>query len=522
MPRTSTKSPAYVVRQDHSYCFRMVIPTATRPVLGRTELRYTLHTGSLAEAKFRARTIAAYVQGLIKQAAGGFPKVQHHTPAQLQGLVRDFVADCLQTWEPHIRAKPHQMPSSTPWEVMSRGGALPNPTLPAMPSQAPQAPMKYLPTVTHTPLRSIIADYTSEKMNARKWTDKTRQENLACYDLFLDFAGQDIVVEDITAKLVREYKAALQRLPTNQGKIPAYRGRSAHEVLQMATTSPVAKPLSIGTVNKYLNRLSTLLAYAVQNGFITINPASGMQLEQPKQDDEFRGTFTPDDLYALFHSAQYVGDTFKHPYQFWTPLLALFTGARQNEVAQLYLGDLHQEEGVWVFDINRKLDKKLKTKNSARLIPIHPFLLNLGLVNYAQELQDKGEVRLFPELPLMRDGYGQEVSRWFNGNGNYPGLRRKCGIIPAPGEPKKDFHSFRHTFIDHLVQKRVDLTLLHRLNGHKFGSMTMDRYSKGKTLVRAISEEVVSRVDFHQTIPLDHLKASRFARAEGHNGWCPW
>lgn len=524
MAKNCCLSPSYLVRQAHSYCFRLIIPRPLRLAFGLTELRYTLHTGSLSEAKFRARTIAAYVQGLIREVKGNGPRTQLFAPEQLQGHIRDFIANCLEIWglrltksEGSDEAWVGELIRSIVTKSEENRGDIPIHT-----TFAPKP---------RTLLTTIIADYSVEKINARKWSEKTHLETHACLNMFLHFAGNDIAVEDISAKLVREYKAALQRLPTQADKNTIYRGKSAQEVFQLKSIKRTCKTLGIGTINKYLSRLSTLLAYAVNNGYITFNPASGMQLEERKNDDEFRSAFSKDELYKLFHSNQYVDDTFICSFQFWTPLIALFTGARQNEVAQLHLEDIRQEDGVWVFDINQKPGKKLKTKAAARLIPIHPFLLDLGLARYASELRVRGESRLFPELPPKRDGHGQMVSRWFNGNINQPGYRRKCGVHPGPGEPKKDYHSFRHTFIDHLVKKRVPLTLLHKLDGHKFGSMTLDRYSKGKSLVHAMLEEVIIHADFHLTIPLVHLIHSRFARPIqtardgnklGDDGWTNW
>jgi hypothetical protein len=38
--------PDHLVRQSHSWCFRLVIPVDLRGVVGKSELRYTLYTGS--------------------------------------------------------------------------------------------------------------------------------------------------------------------------------------------------------------------------------------------------------------------------------------------------------------------------------------------------------------------------------------------------------------------------------------------------------------------------------------------
>lgn len=59
------KNPSYVVRQSCGYCYRQVEPPGLRDLVGRTEIRYNLYTGSLRDAKSRARVISGQVQALF-------------------------------------------------------------------------------------------------------------------------------------------------------------------------------------------------------------------------------------------------------------------------------------------------------------------------------------------------------------------------------------------------------------------------------------------------------------------------
>jgi len=89
--RNRATTPHFIVRQPHSYCFRMVVPHRYRTHVGRVGLRYTLHTGSLSQAKTRARTVAAYVIDLF----GQLDSSNDSSPTRLQLAIRDFVADQL-------------------------------------------------------------------------------------------------------------------------------------------------------------------------------------------------------------------------------------------------------------------------------------------------------------------------------------------------------------------------------------------------------------------------------------------
>lgn len=59
-------SPSYLVRNPYTYCFRMNVPKDLQSYIGRKELRYSLKTGYLGDAKYKARVIAGQVQLIFK------------------------------------------------------------------------------------------------------------------------------------------------------------------------------------------------------------------------------------------------------------------------------------------------------------------------------------------------------------------------------------------------------------------------------------------------------------------------
>jgi hypothetical protein len=71
------------------------------------------------------------------------------------------------------------------------------------------------------------------------------------------------------------------------------------------------------------------------------------------------------------------------------PLLGLYTGARIEEMCSLYLEDFRIEHGIHVISINSNHDKKLKSKAAQRLIPVHPQLELLGLLDHVNQLKEK-------------------------------------------------------------------------------------------------------------------------------------
>lgn len=128
-------------------------------------------------------------------------------------------------------------------------------------------------------------------------------------------------------------------------------------------------------------------------------------------DQEFKADFTDEDLHAIFNRPWFKCGTvdrnregrFHHyrAFHYWLPLIGFFTGARINELCQLYLDDIkHDDAGFYFFEINsERADQSLKTINSRRKIPLHPTLIKLGLIHYCEALKKAGHERLFPELP---------------------------------------------------------------------------------------------------------------------------
>jgi integrase len=105
---------------------------------------------------------------------------------------------------------------------------------------------------------------------------------------------------------------------------------------------------------------------------------------------------------------------------YWGFLICILTGMRPGEVGQIKCADIRTDNQFFYFDL-RPFDarsgrvalqdlRNLKTNAAGRVIPIHPLLIELGLLERMQELMDKGEDRLFPEWECYtrKDG----TQRW--------------------------------------------------------------------------------------------------------------
>jgi integrase len=330
-----------------------------------------------------------------------------------------------------------------------------------------------------TTIQQLINAYCDEKMRENAWRLKSEQENRSIYELFLRIIGNEPTSTMSYAK-ARDYKDVLQKLPPNLNKSIVYRSKSIQEIV----TADPKKKMSIGTINKHLQRISSLFDWGKRHGYVKENFFSRLGLKNSKQARDERSVFEPEDLRKIMLPGKYRLQKIKHPHYYWLPWIGLLTGARINEICQLHLSDIREVDGVWVFDINDEKEKMLKSASSARLIPIHSKLIELGFMEYVEQLRTRKEDRLFPELKKQRDGYSQAASKWF---GRY---RRRVGVHSKT----KAYHSFRHTVGNHLKQKGLPGEQIGAILGHKDESITTGRY--GKEYGPAFLKEIVEQLEF--------------------------
>ena len=327
-------------------------------------------------------------------------------------------------------------------------------------------------------LSKVIEEYSQEHITLKKWSPKTADQQLTSFNLLISILG-DVPFDNLNHADLRRYKQTLLKLPPNMNKVARYRDKTIDEILAMDKVESMA----VNTINRHLVTTSSLFKWAQRHGYTDVNYAEGLTVGKDKSPRDERQVFTPDDLQRLFGTEDFKTKFDTH-YKYWVPLLGLYTGARLEEICQLRVEDIKLDKDIWIIDINDDYDKRLKNKNAKRIIPIHPKLIELGFLDRVQYLKLAGIDRVFCDLQRGRDGYGTVASKWF------ARYRARCGIT----EDGKVFHSFRHTFIDHLKQKGVAIDKIAALVGHEDQSMTSGRY--GKAYGADILLEVVKSMDF--------------------------
>ncbi|WP_198085374.1 hypothetical protein [Variovorax sp. E3] len=137
-------------------------------------------------------------------------------------------------------------------------------------------------------------------------------------------------------------------------------------------------------VNKKISYLKDFFSEAKSNGqHAGPNPFDDLSVEKKGNDSIKFDEFTDEELILIFNPHTYI-EYMKEPNYFWLPILALFTGARLNELAGISLKDIFQSSGVWVIKIP---PERAKTENSVRDIPIHKKLIELGFLDFYEQVK---------------------------------------------------------------------------------------------------------------------------------------
>lgn len=232
----------------------------------------------------------------------------------------------------------------------------------------------------------------------------------------------------------------------------------------VALRDKLSKSLSPATVNKYISWLKTFFGWCVIAGYLAVNPALGVsQLKDTGKRDRYDLAELKRmvDLISPFHNSS------EYPERYWVPFICLYMGLRLTEALQLLSSDVQKIDGVWCININSSAGRSLKTASSERIVPIHPMLVQLGLLIYIEGRKDW----LWPSVV----GKGGKSGRISNGFACWYGQQVNPKVT---FDGRKSFHSLRHSFVDVLKQSGIEEQVIAELVGHSRGSITMERYGK--------------------------------------------
>jgi integrase len=322
----------------------------------------------------------------------------------------------------------------------------------------------------YEPQTILLSELEERLIQQGSYAKRSEQDVRKAFE-YLRQIRTDVPADQIIQADIRELRDLLLRYPVL--------GRTKSVGLREAAQQNHQRTMNPKTVRKLLGFLSKGFQLAHSEGWATGNPVLGIQVAKKTatSKDAAREDFTPGDLTRLFNSDWFLGKN-DRDYKFWLPWLGLFTGARLSELTQLGLDDLRKDQGIWYLSLTTTDGKRLKTKNSVRMIPLHPRLIQMGFPEWARTgLPWKHR---YPDAEIL----SREFSKQFARHLTRIGLKR-TGLV---------FHSFRHTFKSAGRMCGMIEDLNDVLTGH-LPQTVAGKYGRNKRPVETLLEQI-QKLDF--------------------------
>ena len=340
-------------------------------------------------------------------------------------------------------------------------------------------------------LSEMFAARQTEANRSVEWSAKLGADYSVWVGLFIELAG-DRPISSYRKADARAFKEVLQELPANRTKYAETDGLGPREAVQAGKQHGLAV-ISTSTVNKGLGRLQAIWKWADKQLDDDLPDIFGpMKVAARGNARDEADPFNKAQLQAIFSGPLFTGcrsDRFRTQAGdtnmsgtswYWLPLLGLFTGARLNELCQLHLADLDEEDEVTFLHLREGHEGQRIKNGTGRIVPLHPMLIDLGILRYAETQRRSGAERLFPTLCLGPTGYySDRPSKDFAAY--LKGIKAKTD--------KTSFHSFRHGFKDACRNGGVRPDIADILQGHSLPGMS-GRYGDGKADLPVLHEAI--------------------------------
>ena len=138
----------------------------------------------------------------------------------------------------------------------------------------------------------------------------------------------------------------------------------------------------------YIEALSSLFRYLVDEQILASNPAQRLK-GPPIPREKPRRPWSTEEMNRFFSLPPFDRPWTKErdrSWLYWMPLLGLFSGAREGELAGLLREDVFEADGCWLIRVLENETRGVKTDHSNRTFPLHPALVDLGFVDFVRSV----------------------------------------------------------------------------------------------------------------------------------------
>lgn len=361
----------------------------------------------------------------------------------------------------------------------------------AVPSVAPKAPANTL-RVMEAFEHWVAIDRPKEPERVRSY-----------FKMLVSFLD-DKPMADIDHDDLDRFKLELRKYPMTKKDVTKLTFREV--IATFERDEPNYQRLSETTLYGYWRHFNMVWTFAHGRRMIPFNPIPVVMPKKPASAIKVKAYDAADiaAIFAtpLFHGATKMqdrkgarygycktpGDVLVKDAHYWLPIFALWHGVRLEEIGGARVSELVKIGERWAFDWT---DRELKNESSARFVPIHKKLIELGFVEYVQSQPKDGYV--FPELPhdpADEEAGTRQFSKWW---GHWCAANAKVKGQGFDETRAKVFHSFRHSF-KRQARGVIQENISDILSGHKGVASEGRKYGFGAefdVLVKAID-----RIDF--------------------------
>lgn len=282
----------------------------------------------------------------------------------------------------------------------------------------------------------------------------------------------DISPASLTVEHIRDFTAKYAALPNTRLLPLDQRKLTMPQLLALKLVSP---DLPVGGDAQASKMLDYLRAYLKHVGRADLLGDAARPSQRNKHASKQRDrAFEPDDLVRILAEVELRCGS-QSDITWWCWILA-YSGMRPSEAAQLARSNVRQIRKIWAFEIDDLDDRRVKNSQSVRCLPVHPKLLERGLISF---LANGSSRRLF--ATFVEDDKGDVA--------NNPSRRLKRILQALNIKGSGAAGRFRHSFIDALRNAGLPYSIELGLVGHADDNKHHAGYGRGASL-KAMAREI--------------------------------
>jgi integrase len=466
--------PPFLQRRGFSLNFRIAVPADLRAAIGLREVSRALPTTSKSVGALLALQAAVAVKSVFAELRAAGMDMDEKKLAELMAVAKEKIkrgeekdqhfAELMAEWRrqhevvKRMRIEGDHAVARARLEgeneglrrALASGAAAAAAPPSASLAPAPAAAAVAAPT-TSPLLADVVKDFLKRHPRNKAAMLKKHQTVLP---LFLEVVGNKPVAA-IKQSDIKDFLNLVQNLPPRWSDARRRRRISVAKLAEEKHAITMS-PKSFDDTYKACLRsfLKDANAQWHDEGFPRGLTTDGLvyQGERVEGDNKQRA-FREDELERLLHGSEMAkfaaSPELEHRY--WMVYLGFFTGARVNELCQINPQvDVLQEPktNIWYVAItsdtegDERIKKRTKNKPSKRKVPLHPRLIEMGFLGYADRMKSAGAKLLFPEFKPRRSRASPEAEKWFTTFLRELGLRDETAGARLVG-----MHAFRHTIM---------------------------------------------------------------------------